>query len=83
MAIYRAAEELSVALGRDVHLIALGTADAVIRAQVIGSGTVLACTDEGTRARLEIYALSDYARLNEERREILARVEREGTVFGG
>ena len=80
---YEAAQELAAAISRDVHLIPLRHADAVIRARIIGTGIVIRGDDSPARARFEMYALGDYARLNEERAEILRRVDEEGTVLGG
>jgi hypothetical protein len=50
--------------------------------QVIAGGTLLFEGDGEARGRFEDRALGDYARLNEERRAILERIAREGTVYG-
>jgi uncharacterized protein len=79
---FRLQQDLAVRLNRDVDLIPLRTADTVLKAQIIGSGRPLFCRDSASTNAFEMYALSDYARLNEERREILERVENEGTIYG-
>jgi predicted nucleotidyltransferase len=70
--VFLAAQEIASALGRDVDLVDLSRASAVMRAQVVGAGARLFTRDAGLAAEFEMYALSDYARANEERREALA-----------
>ena len=79
---FRLSQELGTLFSRDVDLIPLKTADAVFRARVLETGRLLYCADERERAEFEMYALSDYARLNEERREILQRVKEDRTIYG-
>jgi len=71
MAVFDAAQQLAGDLGRNVDLIDLSRASAVFRAQVLGTGTALYVTDHQKREEFEMYVLSDYARTNEERREVL------------
>jgi len=72
-------EDLAARLGRDVDLVDLGAAATVMRMQVIASGTLLAALDP---PRQEAFEDHTYARLNEERREILSQIRREGRVYG-
>jgi predicted nucleotidyltransferase len=55
----------------DVDLVDLSHASAVMRAQVVGTGQRLFVADARKAQEFEMYALSDYARANEERREVL------------
>lgn len=71
MAVFDAAQRLAGDLGRDVDLIDLSRASAVFRAQVLGTGVSVHVADRLKRDVFEMYALSDYARTNEERREVL------------
>ena len=73
-AVFEAAQELAGYMGRDVDLVDLSRASAVMRAQVIHRGERLAVADGHRVAEFEMYALSDYARLNEERRKVVAKV---------
>ena len=75
-------QALASVAGRDVDLVDLRRASAVMRVQVLADGRTLYEGDRGARALFEATALSDYARLNEERRGILADVRRRGTVHG-
>ena len=53
-----------------------------MRVQVLASSRLLFDGDPGGRMRFEMFALSDYARLNEERRGILDDVCARGSVHG-
>ncbi|MCC5873296.1 MAG: nucleotidyltransferase domain-containing protein [Gammaproteobacteria bacterium] len=73
--------ELADVLHRDVDLIDLTRASTVMRAQIIAFGRRIF----GQGGELEAYesrALSDYARLNEERAGILEDIARRGSVHG-
>ena len=64
---------------RDVDLAGAST---VMRAQVVSTGRLLLDADPSFREQFETTVCSSYARLNEERREILERIQREGRVHG-
>jgi len=68
-----AGEDLAVALSRDVDLVDLAAAPAVLRAQVVSAGRRLHAADRAGCAAFEMYALSGYARLAEERQAAVAR----------
>ncbi len=76
------AQELATQLGRDVDLLDLKRASTVIRAQIVTNGRVLDSRDDLARAEFEMYAYSDYARLNEERRDILRDIKERGLIYG-
>jgi predicted nucleotidyltransferase len=69
--VFDTAQALASVLRRDVDLVDLATASTVLRAQVIGNGRMLHQSDLRRVAEFEMYALSDYARLNEERKPVL------------
>lgn len=75
------AERLARIAGRNVDLVDLGTASAVMRAQVVAPGERVFCADEPRCTVFEDFVYSDYARLNEERREILADIHERGSVY--
>ncbi len=79
---FELAQELAIQLHRDVDLVDLRAASTVMRMQILSTGTCLTTEDEQARREFEMYAYSDYARLNEERREILKRVSASGLVYG-
>lgn len=75
-------EDLGRRLGRDVDLIDLRQASTVMRMQVLSGGRLLASYDTAAQEAFEDHTYSAYARLNEERREILAQIRHEGRVHG-
>ena len=79
---FELAQDLAVQLHRDVDLVDLRTASTVMRMQVLATGTCLMSFDETARQEFEMYAYSDYARLNEERREIVKDITKRGFVYG-
>lgn len=79
---WQLAQTLAISLGCDVDLIDLLRASSVLRARVIDSGKLLFESDVSERSEFEARALSDYARLNEERRGILADIRSRGSVYG-
>ncbi len=79
---FELAQELAIQLHREVDLVDLRSASTVMRMQVISTGTCLDAPDEPARREFEMYAYSDYARLNEERRDILKRIAASGVVYG-
>jgi predicted nucleotidyltransferase len=74
-------QELAVALSSDVDLVDLRSASTVMRFQVVTTGELIHDGDPRERAEFEMLALSMYARLNEERKDILEQVRREGRVY--
>ena len=78
----RARERVAELAGRDVDLIDLARCSTVMQAQVVSTGRVLREVDPAAREAFETRVYSAYARLNEERREILARIQREGRIHG-
>ena len=79
---FELAQELAIQFHRDVDHIDLRSASTVMRMQVISTGTCLDAPDEPARREFEMYAYSDYARLNEERRDILKGIAESGVVYG-
>lgn len=71
--IFQIANHLSGSLGFEVDLVDLNRASTVFRKEVIRTGAPIHIGDPSLRRRFEMYALSDYARLNEERRETITQ----------
>jgi len=76
------AQQLACLVGRDVDLVDLLTASTVLRMQVLANGERLYCSDSAEVESFEDLAFSEYARLNEERREILNDIRQKGSVYG-
>ena len=75
-------ERLATALGRDVDLVDLLAASAVMKVQVLEHGRLISDRDPRERGFFEMHALSDYARLQEERRGIIEDIRDRGSVHG-
>jgi predicted nucleotidyltransferase len=63
---------LACELGSEVDLVDLSSASTVMAKEVITKGFAISIRDSYAQQTFEMPTLSDYARLNEERREILA-----------
>lgn len=75
-------QDLANLLKRDVDLVDLRRASTVMQIQVISSGQCLYESNRFERDRYEDYVYSSYARLNEERKDIINEVKNRGTVYG-
>ncbi len=75
------AQQLAERLQRDVDLIDLKQASTVFQAQIVHSGKVIYCANEQKRAEYEWRVLKMYAKLNEERAEILRNIVESGSVY--
>ncbi|GAO34810.1 DNA polymerase subunit beta [Sulfuricella sp. T08] len=80
---WETAQKLAKMLSRDVDLVDLRAASTVMRSQVVAQGERLYCRDEAVVGLFETTVFSEYARLNEERREILADIRARGSVYAG
>jgi uncharacterized protein len=72
--IFEAAGQLSGKLGIEVDLVDLTRASTVMGKEVIRTGQVIHIHDERAMREFEMRTLSAYARLNEERHEVLAAI---------
>lgn len=67
---------------RDVDLINLKKSSTVFKAQVVGKGKIIYCSDNTKRQYFEMRAFKEYALLNEERECILRSIKERGSVYG-
>ena len=79
---FDAQEALALALAVDVDLVDLLSASTVMRAEVLRTGRVVYDADPTARAFWEVWTMSAYALLNEERAAILEDVRERGSVHG-
>ena len=80
--VFDLAQQLAAVIHRDVDLLDLRSATTVMRMQVVSTGRCVYSCDEVKRKEFEMLVYSSYARLNEERREILKDIAARGTVYG-
>lgn len=75
------AQKLACIVGRDVDLVDLLTASTVLRMQVLANGERLYCSASEDVEIFEDLVYTGYARLNEERSEILDDIRVRGSVY--
>lgn len=80
---FELAQELAAQLHRDVDLVDLRTTSTVMRMQVVSTGECLYKVSDRLQGEFEDLVYSSYARLNEERREILNDIRTRGSVYAG
>ncbi|MDH5546791.1 MAG: nucleotidyltransferase domain-containing protein [Gammaproteobacteria bacterium] len=80
--VWEIGQELAVTLKQNVDLIELKNASTVMRMQIAGEGKRIYCSDEIACENFEDYIFSSYARLNEERKDIIADIKKRGSVYG-
>lgn len=68
-------------LKKDVDLLDMNSVSTVMKARVVSRGLCIYESDKKKKDFFEMYTLSDYARLNEERKEIIERIKQEGVVY--
>ncbi len=74
-------QKFAQVISRDVDLVDLSGASTVMRLQVVAYGERIYCADEAMTNRFETTVYAAYARLNEERREILSDIRDRGRVY--
>lgn len=80
--LFMKAQELAEIFNREVDLIDLNKSSTVFKAQVVGTGEKIYCSNETARMYFEMRAFKEYAILNEERAEILNNIKKRGSVYG-
>jgi predicted nucleotidyltransferase len=75
-------EDLAALVHTHVDLVDLRQASTVMRVQVLRDAVLMVDASPPERQAFEVVALSAYARLNEERREILNDIGERGRVYG-
>lgn len=80
--VFMVAQSIADELKKEVDLINLIKSSTVFKAQVVGTGKVIYCSDNLRRMNFEMYTLKDYALLNEERKVILDNITKRGNVYG-
>ncbi|KWZ83810.1 toxin-antitoxin system, toxin component family protein [Heyndrickxia coagulans] len=76
------AQELADRLNKDVDLIDLNHASTVFQAQIFATGIVMDIKNENALNVKRMLAYSLYAKLNEERAEILKNIAESGAMYG-
>ena len=77
VALFDAAQTVAIELGRDVDLVDLRSVSTVFATQILAHGRRIRTQDEYESDLFTCHTLSEHARLNERRREIVERFEAE------
>jgi uncharacterized protein len=75
-------QALEKTLEKPVDLLNARQVSTVFQKEIIQSGRLLYCGDEGAVAEFEMLTLSLYQKLNEERKEILESFQETGRAYG-
>jgi len=78
----RLSERLAAAMGREVDLLDLRALPVTLRVQIVLEGVRLWASAPARAEAYETLVLSQYVRLNEERREILNDIQQRGQIYG-
>ena len=81
-ALWSLRNQLESLCSRDIDLVDLNACSTVMRMQVVSKGTRIFSVNEPESERFEDYVFSSYARLNEERAEILKDIADRGSIYG-
>lgn len=73
--VFMKAQELADIFKRDVDLVDFKKSSTVFKSQVVGNGRVIYCFDDVERMFFEMRSFKEYAKLNEEREEILNNIK--------
>jgi len=79
--LFMLSQELADHLKIEVDLVNLREASTVFAAQIFSDGEVIYSRDDNIRIREQMKALSMYVKLNEDRAELLDRIEERGSVY--
>ena len=82
LVVWELSQHLATKLGHEVDLVDLAGASTVLQAQIIVQGERLWCASVAHCGQYEVFVLSAYAHLNEERRSIIDDVVSRGNVYG-
>jgi len=74
-------QEIAGIFNRDIDLIDLSKASTVFKAQIVGTGKVIYCSDDTRRMYFEMRSFKEYALLNEEREVILRSIKERNSVY--
>lgn len=75
------AQELASKLQLDVDLVNIKEVSTVFKAQIFSSGQLIYAQDEEICKEQRMLALSMYAKLNEERKIILDKIDESGSIY--
>lgn len=79
--IFMISQDLAHKFKREVDLVNLKTVSTVFKAQIYATGDLLFSENKNLFAHQQMTALSMYAKLNEERKNILDKINERGSIY--
>ncbi|SFB03869.1 MULTISPECIES: nucleotidyltransferase domain-containing protein [unclassified Bacillus (in: firmicutes)] len=79
--VFMLAQNLADILKNEIDLVDISSASTVFKAQIYTTGNVIYSKDDYTLKNLQMTALSMYAKLNEEREDVLKSIKESGSVY--
>jgi predicted nucleotidyltransferase len=79
--VFMLAQDLAALLKREVDLVNIAEASTVFQAQIYTTGEVIYSGDDTLRMNEQMKALKMYAKLNEERKDVLQKVDESGSIY--
>lgn len=79
--LFETAQRMAAVVKREVDLVDLRSASTVFQFEVVSQGRRIDTRDAASCGAFEDYVYKSYAKLNEERREILQDIQERGTIF--
>lgn len=79
--VFLLAQELADMIKKEIDLVDLHSSSTVFRAQIYTTGNVIYSKDDYILKNLQMTALSMYAKLNEDREDVLKSIKESGSVY--
>ncbi|MCM3773755.1 MULTISPECIES: type VII toxin-antitoxin system MntA family adenylyltransferase antitoxin [Priestia] len=79
--VFMLAQDLAALLKREVDLVNIAEASTVFQAQIYTTGEIIYSGDDTLRMNEQMKALKMYAKLNEERKDVLQKVDESGSIY--
>ena len=80
--VFMKAQELADIFKREVDLIDISKSSTVFKAQIVGNGKVIYCSDDKERMFFEMRAFKEYVLFNDERKCIIEKIKERGSIYG-
>lgn len=80
--VFMKAQELADIFKREVDLIDISKSSTVFKAQIVGNGKVIYCSDDKERMFFEMRAFKEYVLFNDERKCIIKKIKERGYIYG-
>lgn len=80
--VFMKSQELVDIFKREVDLIDISKASTVFKAQIVGNGRIIYCSDDKERMFFEMRTFKEYVMFNDERKCIIEKIKERGSIYG-